>query len=504
MTCLNKVDSPQSLSLRGRLRFLLRDSLLYGGATAISRSFALITFPILARHFSVAEYGQLDFFMVLANLLALVVIFGQDSAIARFFYEDEETEARRQIVSQSLILQIAGCFFIVPFLWMTQDWVSLWLVQHEQSLVFYQIILLQLPFLVLINFSVNLLKFSFARVRFIVMSLGYTIFQATALVIAILLFKAGIREVLLICVASCILFSLLGLYFVRHWLIWPTQFDRVGEMLRFAIPFGVICVAGAFLPTLERSMTETYLGSEQLGLYSVGVKIAALMGLLITAFQTAWAPFSLSLFKQSDAAVTYNWVLKIFALVACATSFLLAISGGFLIHFLATERYASSALLVFPLAIGLAIQGTSWITEIGITISKRSELGLVGYACMIGVTFTMILVLAPRLGLWGVALAVMLGHCSKAVIASFLAQRIHPLSWKYPPVLCLFGFSVTVGCLGTFVGHYYSLKLANGIYTCGLISVLILGTFLLFSVADRNKMILSFGNLVRNYRGQFK
>lgn len=498
MTYPTKIDTPQSLSLRGRLGFLLRDSVLYGGATAISRSFALITFPLLARHFSVAEYGQLDFFMVLANLLALVVIFGQDSAIARFFFEDEDNAARRNVVSQSLITQIVACFLIVPLLWLTRELVSPWLVQHEQSPVFYQIVLLQLPFLVLINFSVNLLKFSFARVRFIAMSLGYTAVQAVSLVIAILVYNAGIREVLLLSWIVCILFSLLGLFFVRHWLIWPGRFDKVGEMLRFAIPFGIICVASAFLPTLERSMTESYLGSEQLGLYAVGVKVATLMGLLITAFQTAWAPFSLSLFKQSDAAVTYNWVLKIFALIACGMSFLLAISGGLLIHYLATDRYAPSGLLVFPLAIGLAIQGTSWITEIGITISKRSEFGLLGYVAMIGVTFAMILALAPKLGLWGIALAVMLGHCSKALVASFLAQRIHPLAWNYRPVMSLFAASIVIGCTGTFVGHYYSTAVANGIYLGGLILVGWSGYFVLFSAEDRQKIIGRLRNRIRN------
>jgi O-antigen/teichoic acid export membrane protein len=500
MTYPNKIDTPQSLSLRGRLRFLFRDSVLYGGATAISRSFALITFPILARHFSVAEYGQLDFFMVLGNLLTLVVIFGQDSAIARFFYEDDENEARRNVVSQSLLLQILACLFIVPLLWLTRERVSPWLVQHEQSLIFYQIVLFQLPFLLLINFSVNLLKFSFARVRFIVMSLGYTAVQASALVIAILVYQAGIREVLLLCLGVCVLFSLLGLFFVRQWLIWPRRFDKVREMLRFAIPFGVVCVAGAFLPTLERSMTETYLGSDQLGLYAVGVKVATLMGLLITAFQTAWAPFSLSLFKQPDAAMTYNWVLKIFALMACVMSFLLTIFGGILIHLLATDRYAPSALIVFPLAIGLAIQGTSWITEIGITISKRSEFGLLGYACMIAVTFIMIIVLAPRLQLWGVALAVMMGHCSKALIASLLAQRIHPLAWNYRPVLSLFGVSIAVGTTGTFVGQYYSTAMANGIYLCGLIIVLISGCFVLFSADERRKMMNVISDRMRNSR----
>jgi O-antigen/teichoic acid export membrane protein len=93
-----ETNSPSSLSLRARFKFLLRDAILYGGAAAISKAFALITFPLLARHFSVEDYGVLDYFLVLGALLPIFFIFGQDSAVARFFYEYEKTDIRRQLI----------------------------------------------------------------------------------------------------------------------------------------------------------------------------------------------------------------------------------------------------------------------------------------------------------------------------------------------------------------------------------------------------------------------
>lgn len=423
--------------------------------------------------------------MVLVSLLALIAIFGQDSAVARFFYEDDDFEERRQVVSQSLLIQFFSCLLVVPILWLGAGWIAPFLVQHEQRDLFYKIVLAQLPFLVVINFSVNLLKFSFARISFIVMTVGLTALQALALVVGIKVFKFGIREVLLTGLFVSAVFSLLGLYFVRQWLVWPKKLTKFRQLLLFAIPFGVICVASAFSPAMERSMTASYLGGNQLGLYAVGTKIAMLMGLAITAFQTAWAPFSMSLFKQSDAAETYNWVLRLFALAVCALSFVLSISGHFLIQFLATNRYADAAIIVFPLAFGLAIQGTSWITEIGIGISKKSHLGLYGYVCMVGVTMVLIWLLTPVLGLLGVALAVLGGHICKALIASWLAQRAFPLPWFYRPVLTLFVYSLFAGMLGSIVAQFYPGHWATWIYAVSLALLLSLGTAVLFSAAER-------------------
>lgn len=96
-------------------------------------------------------------------------------------------------------------------------------------------------------------------------------------------------------------------------------------MLPFAIPYGVICIAGAFSPTLERTLTASFLGTESLGLYAAATKMAMLMGLLVSAFQTAWGPVSLSLYKQADAGHTYNWVFKLFALAVCVAALTLTL-----------------------------------------------------------------------------------------------------------------------------------------------------------------------------------
>jgi O-antigen/teichoic acid export membrane protein len=101
---LVQLNNPIRLSIGHRLRFLTRDSLVYGGAFASNAALSLITFPLLTQHFSVADYGLVDFFTVAAGLLAIAFVFWQDSAVARFFYEYRDVKRRRQIVSQPFVL----------------------------------------------------------------------------------------------------------------------------------------------------------------------------------------------------------------------------------------------------------------------------------------------------------------------------------------------------------------------------------------------------------------
>lgn len=480
---------PIDRSLRGRLVFLLKDSFLYGGAAAVSKAFSLITFPLMARHFTVAEYGIIDYFLVLASLLGVFFIFGQDSAVARFFYEYEDTFARRQLITQSLVFQIAGLGILLPPLWVGADWVAQFVIDTDQRTIYFRIVLLQLPSILLINFSQNLLKWTFQRAKFLIMSLGFTIVQASLLLIAVLVFNVGITGVLLVSLATSVFFAVIGLFFVRVWLTRPVDFHYLHEMLLFAIPYGVIGLLATFLPTLERSLTDSLLGAEELGLYAAATKIAMLIGLFVGAFQTAWGPFSFALYKQPDAGQTFNLVFRLFAVLACLAALLISLVAQPLIELLASDRFSSAALAVFPLVMGLVVQATSWITEIGIGISKRSHLSLYAYTAAILATFAGIWFMAPLYGLLGVGYGVLLGHIAKAIIASWMAQRAFPLPWHYRSVILLMAVTLAAGVLSIWVRKNYGIAATNGVLCGSMVFVSLIGWRVLLNQIERKRII---------------
>jgi O-antigen/teichoic acid export membrane protein len=484
-----KKATPAEEVIRTRLGFLFKDSVVYGGAAAITQAFTLITFPLLTRHFAVEEYGVLDYFMVLSSFLVTLFIFGQDSGVARYFYEYEDRADRCQIISESLVFQFAGLALILPLLWWVAEWLAGFLPEVPDNVRLFKIVLLQIPFLLLINFSLNLLKWTFARDQYLIMTMGFTVVRASLFAGAILVFDVGIEEVLLISLATSIVFGLLGILLVSDWLQCPKKFKYMKQMLRFSIPLGVICGIGAFSPALERTLTEQLLGASDLGLYSAGTKIAMLIGLIVGAFQTAWGPFSLSIHKLADAGKTFNWVLKLFAMFICVMVLVLNMLAQPLINLLASDRYAGAAVVVFPLAMGMAIEATSWITEIGIGISKRSQLNLFGYALFVVTTLACILLLAPVLGLLGLALGVMIGHIVKALLNSWLAQRAYPLPWNYAQVIAVFGLTLIVGFGSYGIGQRWGAQANTGALIAGMIAVLGLGWGVLLTTPERHRAI---------------
>lgn len=304
-----------------------------------------------------------------------------------------------------------------------------------------------MPFLVLINFAQNLLKWTFQRGPYLFMSLGMAGFTLVALVVGVVVLDVGVAGVIATYLAMQVVFGVLGLWLVREWLVRPRGFTVLGELLRYAIPFGIICTAGAAVPALERTVIGEFLGRTELGVYAAGAKIGMLMALPVQAFQVAWGPFSLSIFREDDAAETYNAVLKGFTVVILVGVMLLVAVAEPAVRVLASDRYAGASVVVFALAFGLAVEAVGWISGIGITLSKRSYLNLYSYLVFLAVSVAGMLALLPAFGLAGVAWGAMLGRLAKALVDTWLAQRAHPLDWHFAGVGWLIALGLALGGL---------------------------------------------------------
>lgn len=438
---------PEGLSVRGRLAFLAKDSLLYGGAAAFSRCFALITFPILTRYFGVADYGIIDLFGVFAATAAIILTFGQDSATARFFYDSKETEHRRQVVSQSFAFVLILLAVVTPILFLSAGMIARFVEHVPDSRRLIELVALTVPCIVVHGLTTNICKWSFARRRFLTLTVGEMLVRVCVLIVAIYVFEIDVVGVFYINLGLGIFFSIVGLIFIQAWLAIPRGLGILGEMIPYAIPLWIVSMATAIVPAYERSLVERLLGTEELGLYAAGAKVALLIVIPIMAFQTAWGPFSLSIHKGDEVGRTYDLVFRVFALCVMILALALGIFASPILDLLAGSGFVKGAEIVFPLAAGLAFMGMGWIVGVGISIRKKPVLRLVAYLIYLPITGVAIYVLAGRFGTYGVAMGVMIGQASLAVLESWLSYRVMPVEWSFRPVVLSCVLVVVVGIL---------------------------------------------------------
>lgn len=464
-----------TLDAAGRLRRLFSDSVIYGSANAISKLFALVTFPLLARHLSVADYGLVDLFLVFANWLALVLILGIDSALARAMVDHTEDDERARIVSQALVWLAGLCGVAVPLLWMVSGHIVSVLGQAESAQILVQLVTLQLPLIALTSVAQALLRWTFQRRRFVILSLGASATSAFGLIVLFVATDAGPQHVFAVGLAVQSIFAVVAILFIRRWLVWPHSLEAWRSLLPMAVPLGLVSCIAAAVPMIERALVNDVGGAQALGLYAAGAKIAALLSLPILAFQSGWTPLAVAMHREPNAAHTYNSALLFFAWLTCTCAMALVAAGPWLILLLASERYAEGATVVLPLALALAVQGIGWILEVGITVSRRMHLSLMAYLAMLTIFLASSFGLARSLGPVGVAWGLLAGQVGFTVLSAKLAQRAHRIEWTIAPVAFLLGATLIVGLLQALAAAAWGRTYAAILAIAALAAIMVWG-----------------------------
>ena len=104
------------LSTKKKFSFFFKDFLFYGLLTGINKLSVVLTFPFLARYFSVESYGRLDFLINLVFLIIVIVIFGQDSSIGRYIQDQKKLENKKNINNNSLLIHFISLVFVILLL----------------------------------------------------------------------------------------------------------------------------------------------------------------------------------------------------------------------------------------------------------------------------------------------------------------------------------------------------------------------------------------------------
>ena len=337
-------------SLGSQLGRLGRHSLIYGIGGLVSRIVAVLLLPLYTHYLTPADYGKIETLIALTTVLGIILRAGISSAFFRFYFDAEGDVARRTVLRTSfwftmgagtlgLLLLLVFAQPVSEFLFGTTSaanlvraaGVALWAsVNYEQLTSLFRV-------------EERSVAFVCASLANVFITIGLT------LVLVVSLDKGAIGVIVGNFSGTLIVyFALLG--FRREQL--GLQFDRglLREMNRFGIPLVPTALFLWITNFSDRFFLVKLSDVSEAGLYSVGVRVASAMVLLLTAFRMAWPAFAYSIRDEDEAKRTYAYVLTYLTVVTAWVALALTLFAPWLVDLLATPRFAESYRVVGPLS----------------------------------------------------------------------------------------------------------------------------------------------------------
>lgn len=429
--------------MRDRIGALFGQAMVYGVAGVLSRASGLITFPILSKSMGIEQFGTLDYFMTLANLIAVLAMFGLESAAVRFYFAAESDEERFKQLSRVASMQ---CVPLLILLAASLGALALALPDSERPDSFLVALVLAQAFLsVLMAHFQYIMIWRKQRKDYLISTLGQTALTVVALVWVCHGRSATAVEVLAVLLVVRALSIAHGYWTVRTQFRITLDLSGVGPMVRYALPIGVVGTLAALLPLIERQAIASLLTAADLGTYAAAARLGMLIMLPIAAFQLVWVPFALSHHRDPAAEITYKAVLKLFTIGALVLALALTACADPLLRLLTSPEYYGARAVVFPICFGLVLKTIGDVVQVGIDISGRSHLKLYAFGFTTAASLLFVPLFTYHWGVVGAAWAGVLAFAVKATLEYHLGQSAHRLNWDGNRVL---GISLLAAAIG--------------------------------------------------------
>jgi O-antigen/teichoic acid export membrane protein len=429
-----------------QLRRLGRHSAIYGLGGLVSRILAVLLLPLYTSYLTTADYGNVETLVALTAILVTLLRAGISTAFFRFYFDSPEPEARR------LVLRTAFWFTLgTSTLGLAAGWALAPQIADALNLAGDDTAtLVRAAFVGLwaqMNFEqlTALFRVEERSTAFVTASLANVAITIGATVLLVVAYDQGALGVIVGNFTGTLAVYLALLGYRREQL--GLAFDRalLRRMNRFGLP---LVPSGLALWTLnfsDRFFLARLAGQDDVGRYSLGVRIASAMVLLLVAFRTAWPAFAYSIDDDREARRTYAYVLTYLLFLASWLSLALGALAPWIVRLLARdEAFWPGANVVAPLAFGGALWGAYTVVAIGIGRLKRTQFNWVitGSAALVNVALNLVLV--PRYGIEGAAAASVSAFALMFAAMAVYAQRLYPVPYQWRRVTTVLGVAVAL------------------------------------------------------------
>jgi O-antigen/teichoic acid export membrane protein len=418
----------------GYLRRLATTGAAYTAASILSKLIAVALLPLYTRYLTTTDYGAAEVMFAAVVSASIVVRLGTIEALLRFYYKDDEDPA--QVVSSSFAalfwLSTAAALIALPF----AGPISEALLTEEAAMVaspaeLGRISIGGLWVLTMFEYLLTLFRLE-ERARAYFTTTILSVLAAIGLTVILVVGREeGARGLLLGSYASGAAF-VLGLIVVHRRRL-SLSFDRglLRRMGRFGLPTMPAELSLYLLNFVDRIVIVRSVGLAEAGLYSLAVKFAQGVNVLVRGFQLAWPPLAYSIRGDGEARRAYAAVVTWFV-AGCA--FVVAgmwLFSRWIVRALAAPQFFDSYEAIGLIATGVSLYALYMVLVVILGRTGRTEFNFPATIAALLANLALNLALVPSMGIVGAGLALVASYVVVVALMHAFTQRLFPVPYQW-------------------------------------------------------------------------
>jgi O-antigen/teichoic acid export membrane protein len=418
----------------GYLRRLATTGAAYTAASILSKLIAVALLPLYTRYLSPTDYGAAEVMFGAVVSASIVVRLGLIEALLRFYYKAGEDPAR--VVSTSFAAlfwaSTVAALIALPFAGPISDAL---LTEKEAKLVagpeLVRIAIGGLWVATLHEYLLTLFRLEERARAFFTVTVANVLAAIALTVVLVVGHDEGARGLLLGSYVSGAAF-VLGLIVVhrRRLSLWfDTELLR--RMGRFGLPTMPAELSLYLLNFVDRIVIVRTVGLAEAGLYSLAVKFAQAVNVLVRGFQLAWPPLAYSIADDGEAKRAYAAVVTWFVAGCAFVVTAMWLFSRWIVRALAAPEFFSSYEAVGLIATGVTLYALYMVLVVILGRTGRTEFNFPATIAALVANLALNLALVPSLGIVGAGLALVASYVVVVALMYVFTQRLFPVPYQW-------------------------------------------------------------------------
>ncbi|MDT8069767.1 MAG: oligosaccharide flippase family protein [Terriglobia bacterium] len=457
------------------LRRLLKHSGIYGVSVVLSKMVGFLMIPIYTRCLAPSDYGVLELLDLLMFLTGIFASMGIYSAVFKFYSAYESQQDKREVISSALLYYCAISGALSVCMILAAKPLAYFVFGGAQYVVFIRITAFTLFFSSLADVPQAYWRVQEKTVLFAGLGVMKTFVSILSLITALVILKLGLRGAVYANMVTAAIFGipLFGWTLAKM----PRRVvpAKLKEMLKYGAPLIVQSLGSFVLVYSDRFFLRHYTDLNEVGVYSLGYKLAGIVSVLVTGpFSFAWQWQQFEIAKREDGKRIQARIQTYQLLVSLLVGLGVSVLAKDILSVIAPKSYFGADTVVPLIVLSYIFANMRIVVASGVLVQRTTEQMALIYSLSAASNLALNWWLIPRFGMMGAAIATAGSYGFSLLLAFIVAQRLYYVPYEYKRNFLLLGIS--------FATYYLSTLIRFSLIFSVVAKCLLLGAFVILAM----------------------
>ncbi len=428
----------------GKLKHTAKQTLIYSLGNISSKLIGFILLPLYTGYLQTEEYGIFAILEVTSTIIVAVFSFKLSTAMLRWCSSENSNSKVKSI----LFTTYSSAFLIIALLNLglqpfRESFSNLFFSTNIYS-QYFLILFLSVSFEILNLFSFDLLRLKEKSSFYITVSI---LRITTILVLNIYFVKyagLGVKGIILSQLIGNIMVFIVTIPFLLKNMILQFNFLELKKMLQYGIPLIFSTISMMMITMGDRYIIKYFLNYSEVGIYSLGYKIASVTNvLIIQSFQTGFLPIAYKNFDKPDAQRFFSKILTYYTFVLVLASLGISLFSNEVIELFSKNSDYNIAYTIVPfISLAFIFKGVQYVYSLGLHFAKKTKYNAYIVLCAAIINFIINILLIPRYGIYGAAVATIISWILMSTAFYKISYKYYKVKYEIKKVILLISTGV--------------------------------------------------------------